>query len=116
MLLYTLYVVYYINISCGAAGIQVAVVAGDSNTRLLLEQAKDCPSLKYVISIDRTVPEDVMTMAKERNIELRTFNEVMVSTTWLKGNCIHDVDNYQELGQENPTNHQVSVADTTLLC
>ena len=56
----------------------MVVVSGD-NIKLLLEQAKECPSLKYVISTDRTVPEDVMTMAKEGNIELRTFTEVMVS-------------------------------------
>ena len=58
----------------------MAVVARD-NINLLLEQAKDCPVLKYVISIDRTALEDVAitTLAKEANIELRSFDEVMVS-------------------------------------
>ena len=55
------------------------VVVGSDNIRTLVEQAKEHPVLKYVISIDRNVPEDIATMAKERNIELRTFDEVMVS-------------------------------------
>ena len=61
-----------------AAGIQVVVVGSD-NIRMLVEQAKEHPVLKLVISIDRTVPEDIVAMAKERNIELKTFDEVMVS-------------------------------------
>ena len=54
------------------------MVAKD-NLNLVLEQAKECPTLKYVISIGHTVSEDMATLAKERNIELRTFNEVLVS-------------------------------------
>ena len=56
------------------------MVARD-NINLVLEQAKECPVLKHVISIDPTVLEDVSItkLAKERNIELRSFDEVMVS-------------------------------------
>ena len=60
------------------AEIQVVVVGRD-NIRTLVEKANEYPGLKYVISIDPTVPEDVATMAKERNIELRTFDQVIVS-------------------------------------
>lgn len=70
-----------------AAGVKAAVVARD-NINLVLEQAKECPVLKYVISIDHTVLEDVAitTLAKETNIELRSFDEVMVS--YMQANCM----------------------------
>ena len=59
------------------AEIEVVVAAGDS-MNLLLEHATEYPVLKYIISIDCTVPEDIATLAKEKNIDLRTFDEVMV--------------------------------------
>ena len=55
------------------------VVVGSDNVKLLLEQSKECPVLKYVITIDHAVPEDISTLAKERNIEIRMFNEIIVS-------------------------------------
>lgn len=55
-------------------------MVGSENVKLLLEQSQECQTLKYVISIDRTVPEDIATLAKEKNIELRTFDEVIVSS------------------------------------
>ena len=51
------------------AGITVTVVASDK-VRQLLEQAGECPTLKYVICIDCSLPEDVTTLVKEKNIEL----------------------------------------------
>lgn len=91
-----------------AAEITVAVVASDK-VRQLLEQAGECPTLKYVISIDCSLPEDVTTLAKEKNIELRTFNEVMVGIVMV--GCVYSFNDmfHQELGQQNLLDHQVSV-------
>ena len=75
-----LFVLHYHLTTLGIAGIQVVVVGGD-NIKMLVEKAKEHPVLKYVISINPKVPEDVVAMAKERNIELITFDEVMVSNT-----------------------------------
>ena len=61
------------------------VVVGSDNIRTLVEKAKEYPVLKYVISIDPTVPEDVAAMAKEKNIELRTFDQVIVSIIAING-------------------------------
>lgn len=69
-----------------AAGIEVIVV-GSNIVKQLLEQAEECQALKYVICIDRTLPEDVTTLAKEKNIELRTFEEVMVSVVIADNVC-----------------------------
>ena len=90
-----------------AAGITVAVVASDK-ARELLEQAGECPILKYVISIDCSLPEDVTTLAKEKNIEL-TFKEVMVGFVMV--GCVYSFNDmfHQELGQQNLVDHQVSV-------
>lgn len=74
------------------ADIQVVVVGSD-NVKLLLEQSKECPVLKYVITIDHAVPEDISTLAKERNIEIRMFNEII------------------ELGQQNSVDHQPARPD-----
>ena len=57
------------------------VVVGGDNIKTLVEKAEEYPLLKYVVSIDTTVPEDVAAMAKEKNIELRTFDQVIVSNT-----------------------------------
>lgn len=91
-----------------AAGITVAVVASDK-VRELLEQAGECPTLKYAISIDCSLPEDVITLAKEKNIELRTFKEVMVGFVMV--GCVYSFNDmfHQELGQQNLVDHQVSV-------
>ena len=94
-----------------AAGITVAVVASDK-VRELLEQAGECPTLKYAISIDCSLPEDMTTLAKEKSIELRTFKEVMVGFVMV--GCVYCVYSFndmfhQELGQQNLVDHQVSV-------
>lgn len=103
-------VLYYCVLA--AAGIEVAVVAGE-NINLLLQQADECPGLKYVISTDKTVPEDIATLAKEKNIELRTFDEVLVSYVWL---MVHVVKKYfyQDLGRQNLVDHQVGMNELEL--
>ena len=69
-----------------AAEIEVVVVAKEI-VRQLLQQAEECRALKYVICIDQSLPEDVTALAKEKNIELRTFEEVMVSIVMVDGVC-----------------------------
>ena len=59
------------------AGIKAAVVATDK-MKLLIGQASKCPTLKFVISISDSIPDDMAAMAKEANIELLTYDAVMV--------------------------------------
>ena len=99
---------YHLLATLGAAGIQVVVVGSD-NIRTLVEKAKEYPVLKYVISIDPTVPEDVAAMAKEKNIELRTFDQVIVSIITINGIYAVFKIAYQELGLENTVEHQVCI-------
>lgn len=46
--------------------------------KLLIGQAKECPTLKIVICIIDSISDDMAAMAKEANIKLMTFDEVMV--------------------------------------
>ncbi|XP_065883666.1 long-chain-fatty-acid--CoA ligase 1-like [Dysidea avara] len=73
-------------------GIKAAVVATDK-MKLLIGQASKCPTLKFVISISDSIPDDMAAMAKEANIELLTYDAVM------------------DLGRQDSVDHQPASPD-----
>ena len=67
------------------AEIEVVVVSTDK-LKLLISQAKECPSLKIVISVSDSIPDDMAAMAKEANIKLMTYGAVMVCYVYFTSN------------------------------